>query len=333
MSYPIPPREFPFQSPTGAVFDYCDGPEVEEEPGTKRWTTRWCAWVAADGVRYGRVDVGDTRTDDGGELCALFDPGAAPTHLSFCFDQDGRPVMAVQHDATTAEVRKFVLGSPASFEFAGLNPIVFYNGVLLHDTPICDVVVLYLKAAGDTIYARIQRNDFDTEYELNLELKTTLQRLCKVDAIQALGQWWLAIYAIDTKHRPCVYSSEAYPPWPAEVETRDQTSVSIDEIILDNAILFCWPPNEQGRETISLADLVYDESILNLWLPNEHGQEAISLEDLVYLSALIYCSPPAEKGSQNVSIEEAIHLVIVVSGGTLIEKGTQSVGIEEIIYS
>jgi len=314
------------------VFDYCDGPEVEAEPGTVRWTTRWCAWVASDGVRYGRVDAGGTRTEGGGELCALFDPGAAPTHLSFCFDQDGRLVAAIQHDATTVQVIKYVSGSPTTFEFAGLTPIVFYNGVLLHDTPICDVVCLYLKAAGDTIYARIQRNDFDTEYELNLDLKTTLSRLCKMDAIQALGQWWLALYAIDTKHRPCVYTSEAYPPWPAEIETKDKITLDVEELFYDQMVLFA-SVQEAGVQSIGAEPISYDDSIMTCWTPDQKGVQSVAPQEIIYTLMIVFLTLPVEKSTQTVTAEAILYAVIVITTSLPAEKSSQTVGIEEIIYA
>lgn len=331
MSYPIPPREYPFQR-AGDVFDYCDGPVNESISQTTRWTTRWCAWVATDGVRYGRVADGGTKTDTGGTLTTLFTADYRPTHLSFCFDQDSRPVMAVQHDATTALVAKFVSGTPTTFEFPGVTPLVFFDGVLVHDTPLTDVVCLYIKAAGDTIYARIQRNDFDTEYTLNADIKTVLSKLQKVDRLHALGRDWLALYAIDTKHRPCVYTSEAYPPWPVPIETKDKITLDVEELFCDQMVLFA-SVQEAGVQSIGAEPISYDDSLQRCWAPNEKGVQSVAPEELLYVLMLVTSPTLTEKGQSTVAIDDLTYLIIVVAGGTLTEKSTQTVGIEELIYA
>ena len=332
MSYPIPPRETVFQR-AGDVFDYCDGPVNESISQTTRWTTRWCAWVATDGVRYGRVADGGTKTDTGGTLTTLFTAGYRPTHLSFCFDQDSRPVMAVQHDATTVLVAKFVSGTPTTFEFPGVTPLVFFDGVLVHDTPLTDVVCLYIKAAGDTIFGRLQRNDFDTEYTLNADIKTVLSKLQKVDRLHALGRDWLALYAKDTVGRPCVYTSEAYPPWPTHTETNDRSSMTIAGIVLDYQTLTSWIPPEAGRATMTVAGIICDNAIIIVWPPNQAGKSALAPAEIVYTVIVVNCIPGQEKGVSNLGIVEVVYAIVVVSTGVLTEKSKAAMGIAEIIYS
>lgn len=167
MSY-APAIEAPV--PRGA-FDLCDGPSVAGVVQAQPYATRWAAWVATAGLRIGQWSPNHVMDDALGDVDGLFAGGTRPAKVTICFDRFSNPVLAIQKDATTIEVKWTVSGTINTVDFAGLSPVLFFNGIFSGITlSVTDAVCFYVKTAGTAIFARFQRDAFATEYTVNASL-------------------------------------------------------------------------------------------------------------------------------------------------------------------
>jgi hypothetical protein len=235
---------YPFERPLSrGTFDFCAGPGG-----------RWAAWVASAGIRSG-LYTGKVLDDVVGSPNPLFTAGERPTKLSICFDAYSRQVLAIQKTASQIEVRFFqqsnigptpftadmdtitadsdtitadnlTSGSLVTLDaiFAGLSPILFFNGITSLDPFNADVICFYLDAVGDTIYCRFLADNFGVQYQINGGLPVNLVSLLKADLITVGGSQFLALWALTDAGKQVFIRATRYAP---EFEER----LSIDESV------------------------------------------------------------------------------------------------------
>lgn len=98
----------------------------------------------------------------------VFEGPLGAQHVALAFDQSARPVVAYEDGLESAAVRYWDEAQQAYVfrSFPGTNPVVI-NDVLGHfRLEDADVVVFYLSPDRMSVYARIQRERYDTEHEL-----------------------------------------------------------------------------------------------------------------------------------------------------------------------
>jgi hypothetical protein len=212
------------------------------------------------------------------------------------------------------------------------SPIVFNNGVLIEDTSKTDVVCFYLDGDGDAIYARIQRNNFETEYTLNSDLKTTLTNLCKVDRLHALGQDFLVIYAVDDQNRPCVYTSRAYPPWATRESDSGDAAMSLGELLCDPTIIMAWWQHAASAG-IGLGDCLYDDLMVHSGIQNDSAAQNLGVGDLLYDVMILETDGQENAGLAAMGLGEVVHTDVTVDGGSLSDAGTLGIGLGELTYT
>lgn len=139
-----------------------------------------------------------------------------PSKISLCFEQAALPVIAVQKDATTIEIRRKVSSVVTAYVFTGNSPVLFYNGVSIIDTSVTDAVCLYIKPAGDKIFARFQRDNFGIEYTVNATLApgAVIQELRKTDRRNIGGVNYQTLWGLAADGRQLYFRTAAYPPLP-----------------------------------------------------------------------------------------------------------------------
>jgi len=208
MSY-SDPYELPFAN--GGI-EIIHGPEAVGSTVVQQYRKRWIAWTSSDGIRFDEYEEGMTIGDDAGSLNGLFTDGERPTRFSWSFEQDALYAIAFEETPGSIVLRRFVSGVPTEFTWAGISPVLFYNGILQPNTSATDLVALYLKEAGTKIYCRVQRENFGTEHELNSDLNVDLARLIKTEGLNVAGSWYHFLWAETTDARSVVYQSRAYPP-------------------------------------------------------------------------------------------------------------------------
>lgn len=177
------------------------------QPG--HFTARWTFWFGSAGVRIVKKAAVFDPGDAMGEPCEVF-TDELRNHLSACFDQNSRPVVAVENADGSIELRKRQAGSETRYLWAGRQPQLFFNWQVLYYSAESDVVCFYLKDDGRTIYARMQRDDFAVEYTMNL-LHCDLQSLEEVIA----DSQRVKMFCRTTGGRAVTLTSRLYPPFPA----------------------------------------------------------------------------------------------------------------------
>ncbi len=234
---------YPFERPLSrGTFDFCAGPGG-----------RWAAWIATEGIRTG-LYTGQVLDDVAGSPNPLFVLGERPPKLSICFDAYDRHVLAIQKNATQVEVRFFqqsdVGPTPISADmdtitvddttitaddfssgslitldavFAGLSPILFFNGITSLDPFNADVICFYLDADGETIFCRFLADNFGVEYQINGGLPVKLVSLLKADLITVGGSQFLALWALTDDGKQVFISATRYAPEFEDKLTVDET--------------------------------------------------------------------------------------------------------------
>lgn len=142
------------------------GDTGDNSPGHMMGTT-WLLQVCPDGswVLY-REDRGRL------EVVPFDDPPdpvtATARHVSLCFDQSARVVLAWE-DQGIIKVRRWDAGSNQYIEnvsFAGVDPVVVFDAQWAYRVPDSDVLLFYLSSDRERVMARVQRDVYAVEHEI-----------------------------------------------------------------------------------------------------------------------------------------------------------------------
>lgn len=142
------------------------GDTGDNSPGHMMGTT-WLLQVCPDGswVLY-REDRGRL------EVVPFDDPPdpvtATARHVSLCFDQSARVVLAWE-DQGIIKVRRWDPGLNEYIEnvsFAGVDPVVVFDAEWRYRVPDSDVLLFYLSADRERVMCRVQRDVYGTEREV-----------------------------------------------------------------------------------------------------------------------------------------------------------------------
>ena len=195
---------------------FCEGPVEEGATISEflgRYETRWMALLSEGLVYYGREDG----TLIQAPLALFQDPlPDTATHIALAFDANARPVFAYE-DGGMIYLRRYVAETPTFHSWTGVNPCLFFNGVVESDDALTDVVCYYLTESGGRLYARIQRENFGIS---NLVLENeALGSLLAVDR----GRGVVASYMVVELSGKRIFAA-IYPPWPAYTKEPTQTT-------------------------------------------------------------------------------------------------------------
>ena len=177
------------------------------QPG--HYSALWTFWFSDHGVRMVKAPRVMPPANERGEPCDVFADNLYD-HLTACFDQNSRPVVAVEKNDGTVELRRLQGGTETRFIWTGRQPQLYLNWEVLYYSGESDVVCFYLKTDARTIYARMQRDNFATEYVMN-ELHCNLATL--EEAVTVASR--VKLYGKTTGGRTVTLNSFPYPPFPA----------------------------------------------------------------------------------------------------------------------
>lgn len=326
----------PIESPIPRdAIDFCDGPEALGSTQVQQYVSRWACWIATAGIRIGKYPDGSVLSDSFGIADDLFDPGTKPSKLSFCFEQDALPVIAIQ-DGTDIEVRRKVSGIVNTYIFAGLSPCMIYNGLVVADTGSVDAFCLYLKAPGTKLFARVQRDNFGIEYELNGAFADglTLRALRKADRLWLNGSNYLMLRATATDGREVYFRTRAFPPFP---------QYATDRLSLDSTV-------ESGEifDTVMIAPLVADtitidataesgDYVSSILPPQNAPGDELTLDSTsesgTYTLSVLSTASPGSAITLDVAVESGTYVQTVISTTNPSDSATLDVSVESGIYT
>jgi len=197
------------------------GPDTLGIGQPAHYTAPWTLWFSSSGVRIVKKASVMEPADNVGDECEVF-ADELRNHLTACFDQNSRPVVAVENHDGTVELRKQQAGVETRFIWTGRQPQLFLNWEVLYYSGESDVVCFYLKDDGRTLFARMQRDNFAVEYEVNA-LHCTLASL--TEARSASQRVILTGKTIG--NRDVTLTSRLYPPFPALASDTGEATVAL----------------------------------------------------------------------------------------------------------
>lgn len=266
------------------LYAYCDGPTndgVTSDFQWDRYETRWVAIFEAGEMFYGKV--GDVIIP---APAALFPdkPFEGVTKISISFDANARPCFCMAYKSGLIEIRRFVAGEYVKYSFTGTSPVLIFNGILQHDLNLRDVVCYY--SHGTSIWARFQRDNFATEYEIvtgiiNHTIKITDR------GRDELASFHILETQTNAKEKVLFYVD--YPPWPVLQTDRpialavvnndvdyslvaiaiDESEFSTSNAIVNSDVaytpfIYDLPPELELSTSIAtiLSDISYEQSVV-----------------------------------------------------------------------
>lgn len=226
------------------------GPDTLHVGQAVHFSARWTFWFSDSGVRMGKFSSVMPPANGRGQACEVFGDELA-NHLSACFDQDSRPVVAVERNDGAVEVRRFQSGTETRFIWEGRQPQLYFNREVLYYSGDSDVVCFYLKADNRTIYARMQRDNFSVEYVMN-EMHCNLATL--EEAETAANK--VRLYARTDGGRVVTLLSREYAPFPVFT---DDAGYAVLALFSGNhrAVVVIASAVDAGHGTVSILDGAY----------------------------------------------------------------------------
>lgn len=324
----------PYERPIAVGgFEIIHGPEALADTIIQQYRKRWVAWTGSEGIRFAEYEDGFVFSDTAGSANGLFTAGERPSRFSWSFEQDALYAIAYEDSATTITLRRFVSGTPTTYGWTGKSPILFYNGILQPNTSVTDLMAFYLKPAGTKIFARVQRENFGTEHELNGDLNVTLERLLKTEAVNIEGAWYQLIWAETTDGRKVVYQSRAYPPPYEQAIDRLSLGVSMEGGYLFAPIV-SRSVADSASFTVSMFGGTAFSTVNRNFAPGDSISLAVNLRQGTY--ALVIVSPgsaPSDKMSLTPELKSGTYTDVSVIAGTQNDKISLSVGLQGGAYA
>ena len=325
---------FPIERPLPyGAWDTCHGPFIYGSTQIAQFSTRWVCWVGTNGMRFKKFTPGVLFNDVDGQADDLFPPGTRPKHLSFSFEQDALHAIAIQSGTDTCEVRRKVSGVPTAYTFTGRSPVLFYNGIVEPDTAATDLMVFYIKSAGDKIYVRRQRDNFGIEYILNGTLGTTLRALQKTDAIRVQGVNRQYLWGINTEGRQVLYVSDGYPPFPQFASDNPTLQITLDSGIYFPSVLSFFAPGDAASATVGFDAGEYISQIIQRSAPGDAITFSVGLDTSDYKLVIVSANSPGDAASVSVAFEDGLYVVVAIPANAPGDAASVDVGFDSGLYT
>lgn len=323
----------PYESPVPiGGFEIVHGPEGLADTIVQQYRKRWVAWVASEGIRFAEYEDGFVFSDTAGSANTLLTNGERPTRFSWSFEQDALYAIAYEDSATTVLLTRFVSGTPTEYTWTGKSPLLFYNGILEPDTGATDLMAFYIKPAGTKIFARVQRENFATEHELNGELNVTLAYLVKTEAVNIEGAWHQMIWARTTDGRDVVYQSRAYPP--PYVYASDRMSLAVS---LSGGVLFAPIVNESASDSMSVAVSLASGDAFNTinrqFAPGDRISHRVDLQSGTYSLTVVTGATQTDRLSVGPELRSGTYSDVIIDSGEQTDSISLAVELKGGVYS
>jgi hypothetical protein len=328
--------KFPVERPLPVnAFDICAGPFILGSTQTPQYVDRWAVWVATAGIRLGKLSAGMALDDVNGQADDLFPGGTRPSKVSLCFEQAALPVIAIQKDATTIEIRRKVSNVVQSYLFAGLSPMLFYNGVTIVDTSVTDAVCLYIKTAGDKIYARFQRDNYGIEYVINATLApgAVIKELRKTDHRFIAGVNYQALWGRSLDGRQLYFRSAAYPPLPQNVADKLTNDVALDSGIYFLAITPGGTVTDKITQDSAFNSGQYVSIVINAPTVTDKATQDSAFDSGIYTSIAIAGPAPTDKATEDTAFDSGVYTLTVILSTAPTDKLTTDTGFDSGQYT
>lgn len=313
-------------------FEIIHGPEALADTIVQQYRKRWIAWTGSAGIRFAQYEDGFEFNDTAGSANGLFTSGERPARFSWSFEQDALYAIAYEDSSTTITMRRFVSGTPTTYGWTGKSPILFYNGILEPTTGDTDLMAFYIKSAGTKIFARVQRENFGTEHELNGTLNVVLEKLIKTEAANINGSWYQLIWARTTDGRDVVYRSRAYPP--PIIRATDTVTLALT---LESGVYFTPITSASSADAMSVSVALQSGEAFNAvrtqFAPGDWLSMALDLRSGTYSLIVVSAATVEDKLSLAPSLASGSYSDVVVDSGDQTDATSVTVTLQSGSYS
>ena len=220
-----------------------------------------------------------------------------------------------------------------AYIFNGISPQLFYNGIVIANTTNADVVCFYIKAAGDAIYARFQRDNFAIEYTLNSIATIELAALLKADRLHKNGSDYCFLFALDTAGRQVVLKSLPFPAFPLVLLEPAYLTIGFQGGTTNALVLIAVMPTEKSTGALGFGSGVYFAAVISASQPVEKTSGSLTFSAGAYTLTVMAVNQGADKGSQSATFSAGNYVQQIVSGGSFLEKSSGSIGFQSGSYS
>lgn len=315
--------------------DWCDGPEIEAAPSLSdcnRQVWRWRAMLADGIIMYGRG------TNQLIQVPTTLIPNPMPdaVQLSIGFDGTGRAGFAVDRmDTGKVQLYRFESGNPVMYEWDGVCPVLFYNGLIQRDIAIADLVCYYIRAGE--LRMRFQRDLFAVEYTIAnptaVEGGNHLARLIKTDMGRRPNESYHYISAQTDAGRFLLFRSEAYQKFPVCVGDTGFIGITAEggEYFLE--IIDADPEDDAaGIEILADGGVYYPESV-EFAPQSDSATSEITMEGGAYNAVAISSPAQQDNAVTEITINGGSYTIVIIAGGTYAEVADTSITIEGGSYT
>lgn len=236
---------------------YAQGPAT---PGSavKPHLVVWTAWVAAAGIRIGKVGRITPPAASSGAASALY-PTTKPTKLSHAFSQAGLLAIAIQKTSTGIELKQYTddEGTIATFTWDGYSAVLWNSGLLAHNDPAQGGLVCYYLRAGreDILYARFAAEAWATERIVMPSMRVELSRLVGVTVANQKAE----LRALDADGRAATLKSPQYGP---TIEDAANLDITLDSGIYHASGADAPDQLDNSTLAISFEDGLYADTVV-----------------------------------------------------------------------
>lgn len=294
------------------------GPDTLGIGQPAHYTKAWTFWFSSSGVRLARQASVMEPADNVGDKCEVFGDELR-NHLTACFDQNSRPVIAVENHDGTVELRKQQGGIETRYIWTGRQPQLFLNWEVIYYSGESDVVCFYLKDDARTVFARIQRDNFAVEYTVNV-LHCTLQSL--TEARSASQRVILTGRTIG--NRSVTLTSRLYPPFPAEASDNGQATIALVAGSHIQVIFSAPAQADAGSGTVTLLNGAYELTVQQADAGQDAAAGATTLAEGIYGQLIETIDAGQDAGAMETGIQsgEYVERVEPADGGDDAGTGT-----------
>lgn len=265
----------------------CKGPTIT--PGPRPFLRDYYAWQATAGIRVEK-DVAPTLPGDAlGQSSQLW-PISQTDFVSIAFTAAGRMAIAIDTGSGTTTIRRFIDDTgtqQASAPFLGKSSLLFFLGNLFVEETVglAEIACIYLRPDDtSTIYCRFERDNFATEYPLNVDTPVNFGSLVSVSQ-NAMNE--MVMLALDANGRDVVFTSQPYAS--RTDPTEETTAFALNHIgYITTAVDVTVPsPFDKSKCANSLSSITYIDTTVqpsgSSGVLTDKSASAYALTDIEYL--------------------------------------------------
>jgi hypothetical protein len=301
-------------------YDFCDGPLNEDVTQPTIYKTRWRAYYepSTGTIKYGKKN-GTTKVAD-----TLLFPAALglseDEQISICFDANARASFAFQSSESDIQIRRFEASMPTTYQFPGIYPRLFYNGILQRNNTLVDIVCFY--ARNGLLCARFQRDNFAIERVLYSPSGTEcFSRITKTDK----SEYYQVIYYTASSGRQYAVRSMVYQPFPEYYVDNSTSFVFPLSGVYSSSVIITGPYTDNAASSVSPLSGDYSANTVQTGPYTDSAASSVDPLSGAYDLKTIQTGPYDDSAASSVNPIIGVYDNLSIDGGSYIDSAASTV--------